>query len=92
MCFGSAVDLVLLLVGERSLVAFAGAPAAASFASSSAAAVAIANVIDEAVLLPDYIVPSVFDPGVVPAVANAVAAAAREDGVARKGMTDDESV
>lgn len=57
-----------------------------------AAAVAIANVIDEAVLLPDYIVPSVFDPGVVPAVANAVAAAAREDGVARKGMTDDESV
>jgi len=54
-----------------------------------AAAIAIAEVIDESVLLPDYIVPSVFDPGVVPAVANAVSAAAREEGVARKGMGEE---
>jgi len=31
----------------------------------------------------EYIIPSVFDPRVGPAVAGAVAAAAREDGVAR---------
>lgn len=55
-----------------------------------AAAQAIAHSIDEAVLLPDYIIPSVFDPSVVPAVAAAVAAAARADGVARKGAVEEE--
>lgn len=49
-----------------------------------AAAMAIAESIDEDVLLPDYIIPSVFDPNVVPAVASAVAQAAQQDGVARK--------
>lgn len=49
-----------------------------------AAAYAIANVIDEESLSPDYIVPSVFDQKVVPAVAEAVKEAARRTGVARK--------
>lgn len=49
-----------------------------------AAAQAIANVIDEAALSSDYIVPSVFDHHVAPAVAEAVIKAARETGVARK--------
>ncbi|GAB97128.1 putative malic enzyme [Kineosphaera limosa NBRC 100340] len=48
----------------------------------SAAAVAIAEVVGDAVR-PDYIVPSVFDPRVAPAVAAAAAHAAREDGVCR---------
>ncbi|MEX2469393.1 MAG: NAD-dependent malic enzyme [Pseudohongiellaceae bacterium] len=56
-----------------------------------AAAIAIAEVIDEAVLLPDYVIPSVFDPNVVPAVAHAVSQAAHQDGVARKGMSEDEA-
>ncbi len=34
-------------------------------------------------LRPDYVIPSPFDPRVAPAVAAAVAAAARRDGVAR---------
>ncbi|OGT31421.1 MAG: malate dehydrogenase [Gammaproteobacteria bacterium RIFCSPHIGHO2_12_FULL_35_23] len=49
-----------------------------------AAAYAIANVIDESFLSPDYIVPSVFDAKVVPAVAKAVKEAAIKTGVARK--------
>jgi malate dehydrogenase (oxaloacetate-decarboxylating) len=49
-----------------------------------AAALAIANVIDETALSPDYIVPSVFDHNTAPAVAEAVIKAARETGVARK--------
>jgi malate dehydrogenase (oxaloacetate-decarboxylating) len=49
-----------------------------------AAANAIANVIEEKDLSPDYIIPSVFDPKVAKAVAEAVIAAARESGVARK--------
>ncbi len=47
-----------------------------------AAAIALADVIADD-LRPDHIVPSVFDPRVAPAVATAVAAAARQDGVAR---------
>jgi malate dehydrogenase (oxaloacetate-decarboxylating) len=47
-----------------------------------AAAVALAGVASRD-LRPDHIIPSVFDPGVAPAVAEAVAAAARADGVAR---------
>jgi len=48
-----------------------------------AAAHAIANLIDEADLTPDYIIPAPFDKRVGPAVAAAVAEAARKSGVAR---------
>ena len=48
-----------------------------------AAARAIAGVISEDELAPDYIIPDSFDERVVSAVAAAVAAAARETGVAR---------
>ena len=49
-----------------------------------AAAHAIADVIPAAALSADYIIPSVFDPAVAPAVAEAVKQAARADGVARR--------
>jgi malate dehydrogenase (oxaloacetate-decarboxylating) len=49
-----------------------------------AAAEAIAEAIPEDALAPDYIVPSVFDKAVAPAVAKAVRKAARADGVARR--------
>jgi malate dehydrogenase (oxaloacetate-decarboxylating) len=49
-----------------------------------AAATAIANVVPESALSEDYIIPSVFDKEVVPRIAKAVAAAARETGVARR--------
>ncbi|MCB1827717.1 MAG: NAD-dependent malic enzyme, partial [Coxiellaceae bacterium] len=49
-----------------------------------AAAYAIANIIDEKSLSPDYIVPSVFNQDVVKAVTKAVKKAARETGVAKK--------
>jgi malate dehydrogenase (oxaloacetate-decarboxylating) len=49
-----------------------------------AAGHAIAATIAENELAPDYIVPSVFNRDVVPAVAAAVAAAAEQDGVARR--------
>jgi len=48
-----------------------------------AAAWAIAELITEDTLRPDYIIPSVFDKRVAPAVASAVAAAAKKTGVAR---------
>ena len=48
-----------------------------------AAAWAIAELITEDMLRPDYIIPSVFDKRVAPAVASAVAAAAKKTGVAR---------
>jgi malate dehydrogenase (oxaloacetate-decarboxylating) len=48
-----------------------------------AAADAIAGLVgDDA--SPDYVIPSQFDERVAPAVADAVAAAARADGVARR--------
>jgi malate dehydrogenase (oxaloacetate-decarboxylating) len=47
-----------------------------------AAARAIANVIKDSELNEDYIIPSAFDRGVVPAVASAVADAARKTGLA----------
>ncbi|MGH7232831.1 MAG: NAD-dependent malic enzyme [Nitrospiraceae bacterium] len=56
-----------------------------------AAARAIADAIPESALGEDYIIPSLFDKEVVPGVAKAVAAAARETGVARrraKGLDD----
>jgi malate dehydrogenase (oxaloacetate-decarboxylating) len=49
-----------------------------------AAARAIASVIPESDLGPEYIVPSVFNRSVAPAVADAVAAAAIESGIARR--------
>jgi len=49
-----------------------------------AAGHAIAATIGESALAPDYVVPSVFNRDVVPAVAAAVAAAAEQDGVARR--------
>ncbi len=48
-----------------------------------AAAQALAGLISEAELRPDYIIPEAFDPRVGPAVAKAVAEAARKSGVAR---------
>ena len=48
-----------------------------------AAAQAIASVIEENELIPDYIIPDTFDKRVTPAVAKAVAKAARDTGVAR---------
>ncbi len=50
-----------------------------------AAARAIAEVIEDGALMPDYIIPSVFDQKVVPAVARAVVEAAQATGVARRG-------
>ena len=49
-----------------------------------AAARALADLISEEERDPDYIIPKAFDPRVGPAVAEAVARAARESGVARK--------
>jgi malate dehydrogenase (oxaloacetate-decarboxylating) len=49
-----------------------------------AAAKALAETIPPAALSEDYIIPSVFDKEVVPRVAKAVAAAARETRVARR--------
>lgn len=48
-----------------------------------AAAYAIANLIDEKDLTPDYIIPNAFDKRVAKAVSEAVAEAARKTGVAR---------
>jgi malate dehydrogenase (oxaloacetate-decarboxylating) len=48
-----------------------------------AAAEALAALISDDDLRPDYVIPSPFDPRVAPAVATAVANAARQDGVAR---------
>jgi malate dehydrogenase (oxaloacetate-decarboxylating) len=53
-------------------------------AMKMAAAKAIAGIIPDDTLSEDYIIPSVFDRQVVPRVAQAVAQAARETGVARK--------
>ena len=50
-----------------------------------AASHAIATVIPDDELAPDYVIPSVFDREIAPAVAAAVAQAAVEDGVARRG-------
>ena len=48
-----------------------------------AAAKAIASLISDDELRPDYIIPAAFDERVGPTVAAAVAQAARESGVAR---------
>jgi malate dehydrogenase (oxaloacetate-decarboxylating) len=50
-----------------------------------AAARAIANVVSRDELREDYIIPSVFNRDVAPAVAAAVAAVARETGMAQRG-------
>lgn len=48
-----------------------------------AAAHALAGLVDESQLSPDFIITDVFDERVAPAVAKAVAQAARDTGVAR---------
>ncbi|HOQ01523.1 MAG TPA: malic enzyme-like NAD(P)-binding protein [Acetivibrio clariflavus] len=48
-----------------------------------AAAKAIASLVSDEELNPDYVIPAPFDPRVAPAVAKAVAEAARKSGVAR---------
>jgi malate dehydrogenase (oxaloacetate-decarboxylating) len=53
-----------------------------------AAGAALASVIEPGQLRRDYVIPSVFDPTVVTAVASAVAAAAQVDGVARRYAID----
>src|SRR5579863_5287108 len=55
-----------------------------------AAAYAIAETVTENELSSEYVIPSVFDPRVVDAVAKGVAAAAAEDGVARRTPTKDQ--
>lgn len=57
-----------------------------------AAAKALAETIPTAALSEDYIIPSVFDKNVVPRVAKAVAAAARDTGVARRRTTISDDV
>ena len=48
-----------------------------------AAAAALCEIVGDD-LREDYVIPSPFDPRVAPSVAAAVAAAARDDGVARR--------
>ncbi|MPN63160.1 hypothetical protein SDC9_210914 [bioreactor metagenome] len=48
-----------------------------------AAAYALASLVSEAELSPEYVIPAAFDPRVKDVVAAAVARAARESGVAR---------
>src|SRR5215472_170897 len=55
-----------------------------------AAATAIAGIVTDEERSAEYIIPSVFDPRVVDAVAKAVAAAAIEDGVARRALVKNE--
>jgi malate dehydrogenase (oxaloacetate-decarboxylating) len=55
-----------------------------------AASRALATVIPEDELGPEYIIPSVFNRDVTPAVAEAVAAAAEQDGVARRTRSHDD--
>ena len=50
-----------------------------------AAALALAELIPEATLSEDYIIPSIFDKQVVPHVSKAVASAAWDTGVAQRG-------
>ncbi|HUO74388.1 MAG TPA: NAD-dependent malic enzyme [Solirubrobacteraceae bacterium] len=52
-----------------------------------AAAHAIASIITEDELDPEYIIPSVFNPDVMPAVAAAIATAAKRAGVAKKSRS-----
>jgi len=49
----------------------------------AAASYALANLVEDEKLSPDYIIPAAFDPRVGPAVSKAVAEAARKSGVAR---------
>ena len=55
-----------------------------------AAARAIAAIVTDDERSAEYIIPSVFDPRVVDAVAKAVAAAAVEEGVARRSLVKGE--
>jgi malate dehydrogenase (oxaloacetate-decarboxylating) len=55
-----------------------------------AAAFAVAGIVGEDELSPEYIIPSVFDSRVVDAVAKAVATAALDEGVARRTLVKNE--
>ncbi|HZG70783.1 MAG TPA: malic enzyme-like NAD(P)-binding protein [Chondromyces sp.] len=55
-----------------------------------AAVEAIASLVSEAELNPDFVIPAPFDPRVAPAVASAVAKAAMETGVARMKVDPEE--
>jgi malate dehydrogenase (oxaloacetate-decarboxylating) len=66
--------------------AFDAGARAITEAMKLAAATALGDVVADA-LAPDHIVPTPFDPRVAPAVAAAVAAQARADGVARETVT-----
>jgi malate dehydrogenase (oxaloacetate-decarboxylating) len=57
-----------------------------------AAAHALASVIPDHALNEEYIIPSVFDKNVVPAIAKAVAVAAKESGVARRNPKHEEGL
>jgi len=57
-----------------------------------AAAYALANLIGDNELRPDYIIPAAFDPRVKDAVAAATAEAARKSGVSRIGIKRDKKV
>lgn len=57
-----------------------------------AAAIAIAETIQDEVLSPDYIIPSVFNQDVVPKVAAAVMEAAIRTGVARRTKINDDEI
>jgi malate dehydrogenase (oxaloacetate-decarboxylating) len=57
-----------------------------------AAAHALASVIPDQSLNDEYIIPSVFDKNVVPAIAKAVAIAAKETGVARRNPKHEEGL
>jgi len=57
-----------------------------------AAAEAIAGVIPEESLSEDYLIPSVFDERVAPAVAETVAEAAKEDGMARRISKNEQEI
>ena len=63
---------------------FEGQASDVNEAMKLAAAKALAETIPPAALSEDYIIPSMFDKEIVPRVAKAVSAAARETGVARR--------
>ena len=80
----NAAGMMYSSFSSSSEIRFARASAAAIFISSLMSdAMAIAGLISDDELNEEYIIPAAFDPRVGPAVAKAVAEAARATGVAR---------